>query len=122
MCAPPVPGTPWSPFGRSPAHSSHLHRPTRSRLPAHTPPALNALLSTGQGASAFNEALSFDTASVTTMESMFHVRSARAPNPMIALQTLDGPLLAPQPPHTLAPPSPRATDIVCPPFGWAGRV
>ena len=118
MYAPPVPRTLWSPLGPSPAHSSHRHRPTRSRLPANTPPALNALLSTGQGASAFNESLSFDTASVTTMYQMFRVRSARAPHPLVALRTLARPApCTATSPHTLAPPSARAADLVCPPFG-----
>jgi len=36
-------------------------------------------LSIRQSASAFNQPLSFDTSSVTTMEYMFQVRSARAP-------------------------------------------
>jgi len=37
--------------------------------------------STRQGASAFNQPLSFDTSSVTTMYRMFKVRSARALGP-----------------------------------------
>jgi len=36
-------------------------------------------LSTRQRASAFNQPLSWDTSSVTTMYEMFYVRSARAP-------------------------------------------
>jgi len=36
-------------------------------------------LSTRQAASAFNQPLSWDTSSVTTMDGMFLVRSARAP-------------------------------------------
>jgi len=36
-------------------------------------------LSTLQSASAFNQPLSFDSSSVTTMDNMFQVRSARAP-------------------------------------------
>ena len=74
-------------------------------------------LSTRQNAYAFNQPLSFDTSSVTTMESMFRVRSARAPHPLVTLQTLARTLLARQPAHTLAPPSPRAADLACPPFG-----
>ena len=53
-------------------------RPTPSR-PRPTPrPASYALLSTRQYASAFNQPLSFDTSSVTTMSYMFSVRSAHA--------------------------------------------
>ena len=52
--------------------------PKPSRVLAHTPPASNALLSTPQDASAFNQPLSLDTSSVTDMKSMFSVRSARA--------------------------------------------
>ena len=46
-------------------------------LPACRPSSY-ASLSTRQSASAFNQPLSFDTSSVTDMEWMFHVRSARA--------------------------------------------
>ena len=35
----------------------------------------------GQGVAAFNQALTFDTSSVTQMTNMFYVRSARAPWP-----------------------------------------
>ena len=53
-------------------------RPTPSR-PWPTPrPASYALLSTRQGATAFNQPLSFDTSSVTDMSYMFYVRSAHA--------------------------------------------
>ena len=53
--------------------------PTSSRLPRHTPlRSSHARLSTRQGASAFNQPLSFDTSSVTNMDRMFMVRSARA--------------------------------------------
>mgnify|MGYP004176786809 CR=1 FL=1 len=53
-------------------------RPHASR--AAPLPASHARLSTRQGASAFNQPLSFDTSSVTTMNGMFYVRSA-APQP-----------------------------------------
>jgi len=57
------------------------HRLTPSRLPARTTPRIPCpSLSTRQGASAFNQPLSFDTSKVTTMEAMFAVRSARALN------------------------------------------
>jgi len=44
-------------------------------------PALHALLSTRQFASAFNQPLSWDTSMVTNMHQMFYVRSARVPWP-----------------------------------------
>eukprot|EP00964_Phaeocystis_antarctica_P102341 scaffold67699_cov63-Phaeocystis_antarctica.AAC.1 len=56
--------------------------PAASRLPARTssrtacPP-----FDPRQGASAFNQPLSFDTSSVTTMYAMFHVRSFPCPAP-----------------------------------------
>ena len=54
-------------------------RPTPSCLPARMSPLLlHASLSTRQYAPAFNQPLSFDTSSVTTMYQMFEVRSARA--------------------------------------------
>ena len=40
-----------------------------------------ALLSTRQGAAAFNQPLSFDTSSVTNMDRMFDVRFPRPPRP-----------------------------------------
>ena len=99
-------------------------RSTRSRPPPPSPPhlrlrsspeptrALNAVLLTWQFARAFNQTLNFDTSGVTTMGRMFSVRrSTRAPPLMIALRTLAGPLLAPPPAHTLAPPSPHAANL-----------
>ena len=44
-------------------------------------PASHALPPTRQRATAFNQPLSFDTSSVTTMNRMFYVRSAHAPKP-----------------------------------------
>ena len=59
-----------------------LHRcrlPTPSRPPARMSPLLPMLPSfTRQMADAFNQPLSFDTSSVTSMQRMFEVRSARA--------------------------------------------
>ena len=54
----------------------HVACPHASR--AVPRPASHARLSTLQGASAFNQELSFDTSKVTTMEYMLMVRSARA--------------------------------------------
>eukprot|EP00964_Phaeocystis_antarctica_P133609 scaffold97822_cov51-Phaeocystis_antarctica.AAC.1 len=53
-------------------------RPTPSAFRAAPRPASYALLSTRQEASAFNQPLSFDTSSLTTMSYMFYVRSAHA--------------------------------------------
>jgi hypothetical protein len=53
--------------------------PTPSRLPARLSPLFMLSLSTRQDATAFNQPLSWDTSSVTTMAYMFNVRSARAP-------------------------------------------
>ena len=68
-------------FSRGPPRACRLRRrhPTSSGLPAHTPrPTSHAFVSTRQGASAFNQPLSWNTSSVTTMRSMFYVRSAHA--------------------------------------------
>ena len=54
----------------------HVACPHASR--AVPRPASHARLSTLQGASAFNQELSFDTSKVTTMNYMLMVRSARA--------------------------------------------
>eukprot|EP00964_Phaeocystis_antarctica_P086061 scaffold54446_cov43-Phaeocystis_antarctica.AAC.2 len=57
-----------------------LHRPALSRP---TPrPASHASLSTRQGATAFNQPLSFDTSKVSSMEFMFHVRPTPALPPI----------------------------------------
>ena len=75
----------------------------------------HASLSTRQSAAAFNQPLSFDISSVTTMAAMFNVRSARA---LPANSAQLGPpctLLAPPPPHALPPPSKHAT-LRQPPF------
>ena len=53
-------------------------RPTPSRLRPTPRLASYALLSTRQHARAFNQPLSFDTSSVTTMYYTFYVRSAHA--------------------------------------------
>ena len=58
--------------------------PTPSRLPGRTSlSASDSRLSTRQGARVFNQPLSFDTFKVTTMNSMFAVRSARALAPSL---------------------------------------
>ena len=58
------------------------------------PPAPYARLMTRQGAYYFNQPLSFDTSSVTSMDGMFMVRSAPAPPPL-PIQALTCVRLAP---------------------------
>ena len=58
------------------AATEHPHASRAAPLPAS-----HARLSTRQRAYRFNQPLSFDTSKVTTMESMFNVRSARALGP-----------------------------------------
>ena len=58
-------------------------RPTPSRLSRAAPRPARRPISTRQGASAFNQPLSFDTSSVTDMLQMFYVRSARAQAPSL---------------------------------------
>eukprot|EP00964_Phaeocystis_antarctica_P155966 scaffold125415_cov48-Phaeocystis_antarctica.AAC.3 len=101
-------------------------RPLASR-PAPRP-ASYAPPSTRQYAYAFNQPLSFDTSSVTAMNQMFYVRSARALTPSLESGLPCMPL-APPPSHTLTPPHtpsrlPARTlpRIVCPPLASAGRV
>jgi hypothetical protein len=85
------------------------HR-TPSRLPPRMPPrTVRPPCGTRQYASAFNQLLSLDTSSVTTMSGMFYVRSALAP-PLIPSQTLACTLHAPSPPHALPPPAPHAAS------------
>ena len=97
---------PWPPTALSralPAHAAYVaatQRPNASR--AVPLPASHARLSTRQGASAFNQPLSFDTSKVTTMGGMFLVRSARALAPPAlsrALPVHDGCVAATTRPH-----------------------
>ena len=83
-----------------------LHRPALSRPTPRQ--ASHASLSTRQGASAFNQPLSFDTSEVTSMGAMFSVRSAPALRP-ISGQALPCTHLAPPPLHcpALSRPTPR---------------
>ena len=79
------------------------------------------LLSTRQRASAFNQPLSFDTSSVTNMDYMFHVRSARALPP--SLESGSPRACRLRPPSALPPPGPyRAPHRKCPPSDSAARV
>ena len=72
--APCTPCTPLAP---------NAQRPSPFPLPPLGPhlASPHTLLSTPKGASAFNQPLSLDMSSVTSMRYMFEVRSARAPHP-----------------------------------------
>ena len=95
----------------------------RAPPPPHTPArrtsprASYALLSIRQGASAFNQPLSFVTSKVTHMNNMFEVRSARA----LALSLESGPppvhsARALPPTHALSPPGPYLAPHRTPSF------
>ena len=79
-------------------------------------PTLHARLSTRQFAVAFNQPLSFDTSSVTAMDYMFSVRSARALPPPALSRSL--------PVHaacTAVAPRPLTARRMCPLFDSAER-
>jgi len=103
----------------------HTTGPPASRL-APLPPASDALPSTRQAASAFNQPLSFDTSSVTTMRDMFFVRSARALGPQALSQAIPVHAALVVPPPHRRPSRLRARTspprIACPPLDSAGRV
>ena len=62
-----------------PVHAATVAATQRPHASRAAPlPASHARLSTRQGASAFNQLLSFDTSKVTDMRNMFYVRSTRA--------------------------------------------
>ena len=94
--------------------------PPHTPLPSPGPacrPSSHASLSTRQGAEAFNQPLSWDTSSVTTMKWMFGVRPPRAcPLPAI-LRSWPPPQLA----HALPPPGLHVAPLPMFPFGL-GRV
>ena len=122
MCAPRVPCA-RSPVGSSPARCLRRRRLIPSRLPARMLPTLYVLSSTRQGASVFNQPLTFDTSSVTNMSDMFRVRSGvpcpRSPQLGPPLHVACAAAAASYPlPH----PSPHAAHFVCPLFHSAGRV
>ena len=82
--------------------------PSRSHIP-HLAPASHALLSTRQFAYAFNQPLSFDTSSVTNMNSMFAVRSAWTPPHTLLSPPLLQSLSFPAPSPPVSAPSPPTT-------------
>ena len=79
MCAP----SPRPPAEPLPACRLSSPRAPPSHLPtrAHLDPATYAHLATRQGASAFNQLVSFDTSSVTNMYAMFAVRTLAPTTP-----------------------------------------
>ena len=96
----------------APPRACRLRRrhPSPSRLLALAPRAAPyALFSTRQGASAFNQPLSFDTSRVITMHAMFYVRSAHALGPRHSQSepTLCTPLAPPSPHAPSTPPGPH---------------
>ena len=83
------------------------------RPPATRParrPSFYASLLTRQSASAFNQPLSLDTSSVTDMQYMFNVRSARA-LPAASIVRPSRHAVAPLPPHTFLSRGPRVAPL-----------
>ena len=112
-CAPRVPLAPTASGSKPHDEARRSRRRCLSRPPASQPaprPASSALPSTWQNAAAFNQLLTFDTSSVTTMDSMFYVRSARAPRsplPSVLNPTLKRAARAAAASHALPPPDPH---------------
>ena len=88
----------------------HTPGPPATRL-APLPPASHALPSTRQGASAFNQPLSFVTSSVTTMFEMFRVRSARALGPQALTRAFSPCMLLVCRHHPTGPPAFRLPPL-----------
>ena len=88
-----------------------------------TPPRIVcALISTRQGASSFNQPLSFDTSSVTDMSWMFCVRSPRVPWPPAFSRAFPVHTpLAPPPLHAASRPAPPRPASHTPAFDSAAR-
>jgi len=88
-----------------------------------TPPRIVcALISTRQGASSFNQPLSFDTSSVTDMSWMFYVRSPRVPWPPAFSRAFPVHTpLAPPPLHAASRPAPPRPASHTPAFDSAAR-
>jgi hypothetical protein len=109
--------------GAFPVHAACAAAAPRPPASRRAPrPVSHALLSTRQYASAFNQPLSFDTSKVTNMRSMFHVRSARALAPKLALSGAFPvhAACAAAAPRRL--PARTSLRIARPPFDSAGRV
>ena len=91
----------------------HTTGPHASRL-APLPPRIACPPSdSAQGATAFNQPLSFDTSSVTTMYAMFAVRSARALGPQALSESglLPVHVSCVPPPHHTGPPAFRLAPL-----------
>ena len=92
----PAPNLQSSPF----LHAVLLHRGRPPPLPPPGPPLCRTASSTSfdprQGASAFNQPLSFNTSSVTDMSYMFGVRSSPCPVPPVCDRALSCTLRAPR--------------------------
>ena len=91
---------------------AHFPAPNASSTPS-TPPSSYALLSTRQSASAFNQPLSLDTSSVTTMKWMFKVRSARSHAKLASPLHTVVPPLRPTSLHKSRPPISRGPHLSC---------
>ena len=81
--------------------------PPASRLVYLAPHRMPSCSDSRQGGSAFNQPLSFDTSSVTSMYSMFHVRFSPCPAPNLPSSPLPNAVRAPPSPAALPPPGPH---------------
>ena len=107
---PPVGPSPYMPLAPPPLHALPPPGPA-----PHS--ASYAPLSTRQQAYAFNQPLSFDTSSVTTMKNMFDVRSARVPWAQPSQSSLPRAChLRHRRPHALPPPGPNLAPHRMPSF------
>ena len=85
-----------------------------SRLqPAPSPRSECPPFDSRQGASAFNQPLSFDTSSVTNMDYMFSVRSSPCPGPQSAVEPSPCTLLTPRSPAAYCLPGRTSPGSVC---------
>ena len=113
----------------APAHATHLtSRAHAARHLGHRPHALPspvlafrialiyACLWTRQSTNTFNQPLSFDTSSVTSMSYMFQVRLRTCPN-----LHLDAPPMLPRAIHRPPPPGFAYRPLPMPPFGPGSR-
>ena len=89
-------------------------RPPHALLPTRMPPLFLCFLFTRQSASAFNQPLSLDTSSITTMQNMFSVRSARALPAACKVEPSQHAACA-----AVATPRPPATGPACRPSFYA---
>ena len=113
----PCPTCLWCALGM-PETSMHPNTPRELLEHACLASIFRSTIPTPQGASAFNQPLSFDTSKVTTMNRMFHVRPRVCPVPN---EQSDLSLA-----HTnctaTAHPNPSSARFVCQPFDLVGSV